>query len=849
MVPPPPAAPGTGRTVLYYRQTPGQRRRIPVYEPRQSLPEEQWYAEYFRLLEDYYDTTFDPEWANFYRKRFREADGKNMTQGERDALVVQLQKESAKTREELAAQLDEMEETIKWAVDGAPTLTEREKWVLSDLNAASVHYDGREMTAGELSAMLQALRGDQFTDYNRKENAQKMYPMGFGTLRKSRGGSLPNHFERIFSADVWGNAGKLFGRVILDPLGVLINLGSLVAASRDSWGANQAAVDNFFDYDLKDLGIDLAVEVGTLGAGTAISKSPRAMRAAQALAEMRASALGKLGAGIRGVSPKLARKMAEAIQYIKETHPSIYAKHIKGEADVAAGELVESLLSSEEKAAAREVEQLAADAVKAESGAVMNAVKDIEKQFGEEAFKQLGTESEQFAAFLSNHVYKDVEERAARLGSYKYVKDKSTAEIAVYVDEQSKRIFMSHRGTSNLKDVATDANIALGMEAFGPRMKSAEAALLDLHKLYPDHVISLTGHSLGGGVATHLMSEYGTREWIGHATTFNAATSPLQQTFKRLQALGKGEAQALGRKTTHIRFKNDVVSGWGYPFGDIKTYRGLDSAVALNPLAAHSMVSFRGSIGVAEASKSFTQWLVLAGYTAAMEGGKLSFKHLGQVAAKDYADVFREYEEAYAGVLGDIEDNEDVDDVDDVGDVVDSGGAIAAGGGTCDVVPVAAAPTYFIGSSPFQTHHERQLMEEEEASMRVNAAINFETVASGSLVSTTGLNGAPMVCKFSSPAECQTATHKDTGTCAPVPTVAEVVDGVVPPIEGAELGSGAEVVGGGEMTASVPQMRTGHATGPHSVIEKLKTMNAPAVGYVVYPTNQKTKFEYNFIVY
>lgn len=127
--------------------------------------------------------------------------------------------------------------------------------------------------------------------------------------------------------------------------------------------------------------------------------------------------------------------------------------------------------------------------------------------------------------------------------------------------------------------------------------------------------------------------------------------------------------------------------------------------------------------------------------------------------------------------------------------------------------------------------------------MRVNAAINFETVASGSLVSTTGLNGDPMVCKFGSPAECQTATHVDTGTCAPVPTVAEVVDGVVPPVEGSEVGSG------GEMTASVPQMRTGHATGPHSVIEKLKTMNAPIVGYVVYPTNQKTKFELNFIVY
>lgn len=249
------------------------------------------------------------------------------------------------------AQLETIRQLLKWTVDGSPSLTKKEKWVLEDLNSASIHYDGRELNAFELNTMLEKYRAGEFVSYNRKENAQKMYPMGYGTLKKARGEEIDNYAERIFSGDTWASAGKLFARTIFDPLGVLINLGKMIGSSHETWGQNNQGVEDFFSYSLEQFGIDVALEVGTLGVGTVVAKSKRAQRAMNALAEMRAKAIVHMGAGIRNLSPQLRRAVARSIKRLKSTNKNIYDKYIRGESAGYADDLLESLMTAEEKQA------------------------------------------------------------------------------------------------------------------------------------------------------------------------------------------------------------------------------------------------------------------------------------------------------------------------------------------------------------------------------------------------------------------------------------------------------------------------------------------------------------------
>ena len=99
----------------------------------------------------------------------------------------------------------------------------------------------------------------------------------------------------------------------------------------------------------------------------------------------------------------------------------------------------------------------------------------------------------------------------------------STPEHAVLHDATTGETVIAYRGTSNFADVKTDAHLALGREAHTERYKRSEQVFEAVRRRYNPEMISVTGHSLGGGIALHVGEKY---DVASH--TFNAAISPTQ---------------------------------------------------------------------------------------------------------------------------------------------------------------------------------------------------------------------------------------------------------------------------------------------------------------------------------
>jgi predicted esterase YcpF (UPF0227 family) len=83
----------------------------------------------------------------------------------------------------------------------------------------------------------------------------------------------------------------------------------------------------------------------------------------------------------------------------------------------------------------------------------------------------------------------------------------STEEHSVFHNSSKKETVIAYRGTSNLSDVATDSHVAMGRERHTARYKRSEAVFEKARDKY-DGSMSVTGHSLGGGISLHIAEKY-----------------------------------------------------------------------------------------------------------------------------------------------------------------------------------------------------------------------------------------------------------------------------------------------------------------------------------------------------
>jgi hypothetical protein len=182
--------------------------------------------------------------------------------------------------------------------------------------------------------------------------------------------------------------------------------------------------------------------------------------------------------------------------------------------------------------------------------------------------------------------YRKPEARTTEIDGYKYDAELSTEQEAVYHNAEEKKVHVSHRGSTTVRDWAeSDTQILTGTEDLGGRFAEAENKIIEVRNKYPTHIIEGSGHSLGGSVVHSNTAKFGESPWYGQHTTFNPGTSP----FGRggVQKIIEPHSSIKHGKVTNIRQAMDPISWNARPYGKTITVDTAD-----NPKHAHMLDSF-----------------------------------------------------------------------------------------------------------------------------------------------------------------------------------------------------------------------------------------------------------------
>jgi hypothetical protein len=107
-------------------------------------------------------------------------------------------------------------------------------------------------------------------------------------------------------------------------------------------------------------------------------------------------------------------------------------------------------------------------------------------------------------ATLSKEAYKDNNDVQDRDG---FILDRelSDRETKVFVNENTRTVVLSFRGTKEAKDIGSDVAIATGYEDYNPRFKGSLKKFDEVYAKYGNsYTYDTTGHSLGGQLATYV---------------------------------------------------------------------------------------------------------------------------------------------------------------------------------------------------------------------------------------------------------------------------------------------------------------------------------------------------------
>jgi len=146
---------------------------------------------------------------------------------------------------------------------------------------------------------------------------------------------------------------------------------------------------------------------------------------------------------------------------------------------------------------------------------------------------------------LLNESYKNKNKTAANIDDRYYLDPElSTDKTKVYVDKNTNDITMVNRGTSDFKDVMTDAKMLFGYN--DKRFNEPKEILGKIKQKYTDKNIDLLGHSLAGAIAEDL----GTDPQVKNIITLNKAITPTHL-INKTKNIGK---------QYDIRSSKDIVS-------------------------------------------------------------------------------------------------------------------------------------------------------------------------------------------------------------------------------------------------------------------------------------------------
>jgi hypothetical protein len=220
--------------------------------------------------------------------------------------------------------------------------------------------------------------------------------------------------------------------------------------------------------------------------------------------------------------------------------------------------------------------------------------------FSREAYNMLGSASK---SKRLNKINKNISHTGFR------ATEESNRDILHLVNDKTGETHISVRGTDagakgkTKQDVLTDLKFALGKETHDKHFKKKINRINNLVKKTPKGDITLSGHSLGGGIANEAMkSKKNIRERVSHSDTYNSAFSPFTK------KASKNVQKQLKDKVIHHRNKSDLVSASSainntvgkvkeYETKEVKKIKKIPSHLSgvfdsLDQLKAHSIDQF-----------------------------------------------------------------------------------------------------------------------------------------------------------------------------------------------------------------------------------------------------------------
>jgi len=188
-----------------------------------------------------------------------------------------------------------------------------------------------------------------------------------------------------------------------------------------------------------------------------------------------------------------------------------------------------------------------------------------------------------FRRLLSAGYESNAKREQERLEAEGYVKDHSlsTKKDKVYYSPYDKKAYVVYKGTNptDIRDLATDAALAVGVGRFTPRFKRAKRIAKKAASKYGSEHTVAVGHSLGGSLATE--------SGLKHRVTFNKGVG--------IGGIGK----QMRRGQEDYRTSHDVVSALSSfsKYGNkSKTSSGASQQTLRstpNPLAAHALMQLK----------------------------------------------------------------------------------------------------------------------------------------------------------------------------------------------------------------------------------------------------------------
>lgn len=152
-----------------------------------------------------------------------------------------------------------------------------------------------------------------------------------------------------------------------------------------------------------------------------------------------------------------------------------------------------------------------------------------------------------------------------------------TPTVTAYLDKESGRLLFSVRGTKSLEDVGNWIPSQVGGLKWGDRYARDKKFVEDILARYPDKEADITGHSLGGAIATQIKKDMPDK--IREAQVYNAA----------MNVMDREEGRSEGVKRIYA---NDDYILRAYNFLGVELPEGTtvvdsNSGHRIDPLATH----------------------------------------------------------------------------------------------------------------------------------------------------------------------------------------------------------------------------------------------------------------------